>query len=138
MTWQKWLHYFNSLPNHSNHQFVDTNIIDHKGKIKPVRITAGAPFRAGKYVYLAAYFRDLSTEHEAISKALTIQEMLSKAEGIAHVGSFEVMLPEGHAIWSDEMFRIVDLSPNEILAHKDLFTQLVDCKRPRKIPKMDE
>jgi PAS domain S-box-containing protein len=108
-----------------NHQFVDTNIIDHKGKIKPVRITAGAPFRAGKYLFLAAYFRDLSTEKAAIDKALTIQEMLSKAEGIAHVGSFEVMLPEGHAIWSDEMFRIVDLSPNETLAHKDLFTQLV-------------
>lgn len=107
------------------HQFVDVHIIDHKGKIKPVRITAGAPFRAGKYLFLAAYFRDLSTEKAAIDKALTIQEMLSKAEGIAHVGSFEVNLPEGNAIWSDEMFRIVDLSPNETLAHKDLFTQLV-------------
>lgn len=107
------------------HQFVDTNIIDHRGKIKPVRITAGAPFRAGKYLFLAAYFRDLSTEKAAIEKALTIQEMLSKAEGIAHVGSFEVMLPDGHAIWSDEMFRILDLSPHETLAHKDRFTESV-------------
>ncbi|HLD54173.1 MAG TPA: PAS domain S-box protein [Sediminibacterium sp.] len=109
----------------NGHQFVDTNIIDHKGKIKPVRITAGAPFRAGKYLFLAAYFRDLSTEKAAIEKALTIQEMLSKAEGIAHVGSFEVMLPDGHAIWSDEMFRILDLSPHETLAHKDRFTESV-------------
>jgi PAS domain S-box-containing protein len=123
---------FQQFTKSQNHQFVDTNIIDHKGKIKPVRISAGAPFRAGKYVYLAAYFRDLSTEHETISKALTIQEMLSKAEGIAHVGSFEVMLPDGHAIWSDEMFRILDLSPNEILAHKNLFTQLVVAKDQEK------
>jgi len=28
-------------------------------------------------------------------------------------------------MWSDEMFRILDLSPNEILAHKDFFTELV-------------
>lgn len=116
---------FQQFTKSKEHQFVDTNIVDFKGKIKPVRITAGAPFRAGKYLYLAAYFRDLSTEKAAIEKALTIQEMLSKAEGIAHVGSFEVMLPDGHAVWSDEMFRILDLSPNEALAHKDRFTELV-------------
>jgi PAS domain S-box-containing protein len=116
---------FQKFSKNNKYQFVDVNIIDFKGIIKPVRITAGAPFRAGKYLFLAAYFRDLSMERAAINKALTIQEMLSKAEGIAHVGSFEVMLPEGHAVWSDELFRIVDLSPNETLAHKDLFTQLV-------------
>jgi len=116
---------FQKFTHTNKYQFVDVNILDCKGVRKPVRITAGAPFRAGKYLYLAAYFRDLSTEKLAISKALTIQEMLSKAEGIAHVGSFEVMLPDGHAIWSDEMFRILDLSPNEVLAHRDLFTQMV-------------
>lgn len=116
---------FQKFTKTNKYQFVDVNILDYKGVRKPVRITAGAPFRAGKYLYLAAYFRDLSTEKLAISKALTIQEMLSKAEGIAHVGSFEVMLPDGHAIWSDEMFRILDLSPNEVIAHRDLFTQMV-------------
>ncbi|WP_439504933.1 PAS domain S-box protein [Sediminibacterium sp.] len=116
---------FQKFTKNNGYQFVDTHIIDQKGKIKPVRITAGAPFRAGKYLFLAAYFRDLSSERAVIEKALTIQEMLSKAEGIAHVGSFEVVLPDGHAVWSDEMFRILDFSPNEVLAHKDRFTQLV-------------
>ncbi|MFN3298732.1 MAG: PAS domain-containing protein [Sediminibacterium sp.] len=54
---------FQQFTKSKEHQFVDTNIVDHKGKIKPVRITAGAPFRAGKYLYLAAYFRDLSIKN---------------------------------------------------------------------------
>lgn len=51
---------FKKFSKSEKHQFVDVNILDYKGNRKPVRITAGAPFRAGKYLYLAAYFRDLS------------------------------------------------------------------------------
>lgn len=116
---------FQEFIKNKDYKVVETNIIDKAGKVKPVRITGGAPFRLGKYLFTAAYFHDLSIEKSAIEKALTIQEMLSKAEGIAHVGSFEVMLPDGHAIWSDELFRILDLSPNEVLAHRDVFQTLV-------------
>lgn len=116
---------FQEFSKNKDYQVVETNIINQWGRVKPVRITGGAPFRVGKYVFTAAYFHDLSVERSAIDRALTIQEMLSKAEGIAHVGSFEVTLPDGHAIWSDEMFRILDLSPNEVLAHKDVFSKLV-------------
>ncbi|OYW79383.1 MAG: hypothetical protein B7Z27_05650, partial [Sphingobacteriia bacterium 32-37-4] len=116
---------FKKFTKTSTYQFVDVNIFNNEGKRKPVRITAGAPFRAGKYLFLAAYFKDLTKEKATIEKALTIQEMLSKAEGIAHVGSFEVELPSGFAVWSDEMFRILDLSPNEVVAHTDVFTSMV-------------
>lgn len=116
---------FEEFVKNKEYHFVETDIITKKGLIKPVRISGGAPFRVGKYLFTAAYFHDRTVEKAAMDKALAIQEMLSKAEGIAHVGSFEVQLPEGHALWSDEMFRILDLSPNEIIAHKDYFTQLV-------------
>lgn len=116
---------FEEFVRNKEYHFVETDIITNKGIKKPVRISGGAPFRVGPYLFTAAYFHDRTIEKAAVDKALTIQEMLSKAEGIAHVGSFEVQLPEGHALWSDEMFRILDLSPNEILAHKDFFTELV-------------
>ncbi|MDP3394525.1 PAS domain S-box protein [Sediminibacterium sp.] len=116
---------FNQFTKTNSYQSVDVNIFDFEGKRKPVRITACAPFRAGKYLFLAAYFKDLTKERATIEKALTIQEMLSKAEGIAHVGSFEVELPSGFAVWSDEMFRILDLLPNEVVAHTDVFTSMV-------------
>jgi hypothetical protein len=74
---------------------------------------------------MAAYFKDLSKEKAAIEKALTIEEMLSKAEGITHVGSFEVELPSGVAICSDEMYSILYLLPNEVVAHTDVFTNMV-------------
>jgi PAS domain S-box-containing protein len=116
---------FKEFTNDSSFKTVETRIINSKGKIKSVRITGGAPFRVGKYQFTAAYFHDVTIEKAAIEKALTIQELLSKAEGIAHVGSFEVSLPDGSAVWSDEMFRILDLTPNEVIAHPDVFSNLV-------------
>jgi PAS domain S-box-containing protein len=116
---------FQQFTKTNSYQSVDVNIINYKGIKKPVRITASAPFRVGIYLFLAAYFKDLTKEKAAIEKALTIEEMLSKAEGIAHVGSFEVELPSGVAIWSDEMYRILDLLPNEVVAHTDVFTNMV-------------
>lgn len=116
---------FKEFTNDSSFKTVETRIINSKGKIKSVRITGGAPFRVGKYQFTAAYFHDVTIEKAAIEKALTIQELLSKAEGIAHVGSFEVSLPDGSAVWSDEMFRILDLTPNEVIAHPEVFSNLV-------------
>lgn len=116
---------FQEFAKNKQYHFVETDIITQKGLIKPVRISGGAPFRVGKYMFTAAYFHDRTVEKAAVEKALTIQELLSKAEGIAHVGSFEVTLPGGFAVWSDEMFRILDLTPNEMIAHSDIFTNMV-------------
>lgn len=123
---------FQQFTKTNSYQSVDVNIINYKGIKKPVRITASAPFRAGKYLFLAAYFKDLSKEKAAIEKALTIEAMLSKAEGIAHVGSFEVALPERSALWSDELFRIVELPKENVLPHANLFTNLV-CQEDRSL-----
>lgn len=119
------VHQFREFTNDSSFKTVETRIINSKGKIKPVRITGSAPFRVGKYQFMAAYFHDVSIEKAAIEKALTIQELLSKAEGIAHVGSFEVSLTDGLAVWSDEMYRILDLSPNEVIARTEVFSNMV-------------
>ena len=119
------IHQFKKFTNDSKIKTVETRIINNKGKIKPVRITGGASFRVGKYQFMAAYFHDVSIEKAAIEKALTIQELLSKSEGIAHVGSFEVSLPDGLAVWSDEMYRILDLLPNEVVARTEVFSNMV-------------
>lgn len=116
---------FEEFVKNKEYHFVETDIITKKGIVKPVRISGGAPFRVGKYLFTAAYFHDRTVEKAAVEKALTIQELLSKAEGIAHVGSFEVTIPGGFAVWSDEMFRILDLTPNEVIAHSDIFTNMV-------------
>lgn len=116
---------FEEFVKNKEYYFVETDIITKKGTTKPVRISGGAPFRVGKYLFTAAYFHDRTVEKAAVEKALTIQELLSKAEGIAHVGSFEVTIPGGFAVWSDEMFRILDLTPNEVIAHSDIFTNMV-------------
>lgn len=68
---------------------------------------------------------DISKEKAIIEKSLMVQMMLSKAEGIAQVGSFEVLLPERKAIWSNQMFQIVELSPKKIPRQKNLLTSLV-------------
>lgn len=68
---------------------------------------------------------DITKERAVIEKSLTIQEMLSKAEGIAQVGSFEVQLPQRKAIWSDQMMQIVETCPEKIDRQQKLLTSLV-------------
>ncbi|MDP3394526.1 PAS domain-containing protein [Sediminibacterium sp.] len=75
---------------------------------------------------------DITKERAVIEKSLIVQEMLSKAEGIAEVGSFEVLLPQRKATWSDQMLRIVEVCPNNINRQKNLLTHLV-CEEDKAI-----
>jgi PAS domain-containing protein len=68
---------------------------------------------------------DISKEKAVIEKSLMVQEMLSKAEGIAQVGSFEVLLPQRKAIWSNQMLQIVELCRDKFSRQKILLTNLV-------------
>ncbi len=41
-----------------------------------------------------------------------LQSMLNEAEKLAHLGSWELLLPEGKMQWSDEVFRLYGYEPN--------------------------
>ncbi|NIR96702.1 MAG: PAS domain S-box protein, partial [Gammaproteobacteria bacterium] len=69
---------------------------------------------------------DLRLQKEAAYAALqSAQATLSKAQQIAHLGSWEWNIAEGGLAWSDEVYRIFGLKPQEFAASYEAFLRYV-------------
>lgn len=55
--------------------------------------------------------RDVTLEENALSAIVSKQELLTQAEAIAHIGSWELDLATNKLHWSDEVFRICGYEP---------------------------
>ena len=68
------------------------------------------------------------TERKEAEQALLLSEaQLKQAQAIAHLGSYEIDLLTGASRWSDEIFRILGLNPqNGAWARKDFVERIVD------------
>ncbi|MGZ3476715.1 MAG: ATP-binding protein [Polyangiales bacterium] len=55
---------------------------------------------------------DISESVEAAAKAEKMRRLLAEAQRVAHVGSWEWDVATNTVTWSDEMFRIYDLTPS--------------------------
>jgi len=53
------------------------------------------------------------------------RSQLAEAQGIAHIGSWEVQLEPRQVTWSDQMYRLLDLDPETFVAGPDTFLDRV-------------
>ncbi|MCH8290451.1 PAS domain S-box protein [Candidatus Poribacteria bacterium] len=98
---------------------------------KEIEVTCGvqifsvsfSPVVDAGYVY--AYGRDI-TEHKRAEEEIEKREkMLSDAEKIGHVGSFEWDIPTNKVTWSDGLYQIYGLKPQEFGASLEAFLNQV-------------
>jgi len=86
------------------------------------------PIFEGGVITAAIIFFDNVTEQFKIQKELReSEERLRMAQRIAHVGNWEVNLKEDKAFWSEELYRIFGLKPQE---YGPTTTQYVECIYP--------
>jgi PAS domain S-box-containing protein len=71
-----------------------------------------------------AFVRDLSISRSAESNATQMERLLAAAERLSHVGSWQLDLRTGRALWSDEMYRIKGLEPGETKPSVELLLEL--------------
>ncbi|MDQ1446901.1 MAG: two-component system, cell cycle sensor histidine kinase and response regulator CckA [Acidimicrobiaceae bacterium] len=72
-----------------------------------------------------AFIRDLSDLHRAQDRGLRVQRLLSEAEQLAGMGSWELDLRTGEGIWSDQSYRMRGLEPGGPVPDVDLVLEHV-------------
>jgi PAS domain S-box-containing protein len=95
-------------------------------------VQAGMAFLAklGQMLSLLSYSniklaRSLSERDALMASLKQSEERLNRAQEISHVGSWELDLASGRLSWSDEVYRIFGLQPQEFGATYEAFLQAV-------------
>ena len=82
-----------------------------------------SPFPAESYVNV--YGREITRRKQAEESLRRSEERLKRAQEIAHLGSWELDLVDNRLIWSDEVYRIFGLEPQEFAATYEAFLERV-------------
>jgi PAS domain S-box-containing protein len=85
---------------------LDMSAVRPGGERSPVEVTLA---RTGEPPIVTAFVRPLSREDDP-----HMARLLAAAEHLAHIGSWELDLRSGHAVWTDEMYRIHGHEPGSV------------------------
>ncbi len=82
---------------------------------------------------------EIGERKEAEVALRSSEAQLTQAQRIAHLGSYEIDVLAGTSRWSDEIFRILGLNPqNGALARKDLVERIVGEDRQHAMERYDQ
>ena len=79
----------------------------------------------GNVAQYAIYGRDITDIHDANIAVRESESRLKQAQAIAKVGSWELDLTTNVLLWSDEIYRIFDLQPQEFKATYEAFLEAI-------------
>ncbi len=69
--------------------------------------------------------REIAGHKQAEERLLQSEERLERSQEIAHLGSWELDLTNNHLSWSDEVYRIFGLKPQEFAATYEAFLEAI-------------
>jgi PAS domain S-box-containing protein len=103
-----------------------TILISRNGQEIPIDDSA-APIKddKGKILGVILVFRDITERERAEEELRKSEEQLKKAQEIAHLGSWQLDLVSNSLTWSDEVYRIFGLQPQEFGATYEAFLDAV-------------
>ena len=103
-----------------------TLLLDKHGLERPIA-DSGAPIRNAQreITGVVLVFRDQSEERAYLGTISESEQRLKRSQEIAHLGSWELDWPKNKLIWSDEVYRIFGLEPQEFEATYEAFLERV-------------
>ncbi|TAN70748.1 MAG: PAS domain S-box protein [Methylobacter sp.] len=94
------------------------------GRIFPVEIS-GSLFEEDGELFSLAVARDISERKQMEDALHKSRQILTEAQRIAHVGSWELDLAANGLVWSDEIFRIFEIDPERFGASYEAFLEVI-------------
>jgi PAS domain S-box-containing protein len=94
------------------------------GTIRTVEVYS-SPLKIKKKHLLFSIIHDITERKKAEDALRESEEQLKKAQEISHLGSWELDLINNKLIWSDEVYRIFGLKPQEFAATYEAFLEAV-------------
>ena len=95
------------------------------GKTKMIRTVKKPLLIEGKTVGILGSFLDITHVYERELALKELKEGLDKAQELAHIGHWELDLAKNTLHWSDEVYRIFGLAPQEFGATYEAFLAFV-------------
>jgi len=80
------------------------------GEEFPIELTV-SPLRYGETWKFSAFVRDLSERKRAETKLRDSELLLAEAQRVSHLGSWNLNLTTGKAVWSEEEYRLLGYEP---------------------------
>ncbi len=110
---EKYLHWFyNSVGKKKNSADIETRIIRADGEVRNIFVY-GIGIISDQDVpeRIFGVIKDITQKKQAEEKTAHAQNLLERAENIAHIGSAEVDFKTKKAIWSKELYKILGAEP---------------------------
>ncbi|MDP3871486.1 MAG: PAS domain S-box protein [Methyloversatilis sp.] len=105
---------------------IEIRVIRSDGEIRWMYVVGVAQFdSSGRAVLMSGFNIDVTARKNAEQALLENQAQLLRTEAIAHLGSWQLDLVGNRLCWSDEVFRIFGLTPDEFHVSYETFLQQV-------------
>lgn len=103
-----------------------TALVTREGLTVPVEDSAAPILDAGgKVIGAVLVFHDVTDKRRAVEALKQNEERLKRSQEIAHLGSWELDLETNELTWSDEVYRIFGLQPQQFGASYEAFLAAV-------------
>ena len=106
-------------------EFLEFALIHADGEEFPVEVSAFPIVEQGQVVTLQCVMRDISERKQAEQRLRRSEASLAEAQRIAHLGNWDWDTQKNEVFWSDEIYRIFGLEPQEFGSSYDAFLTLV-------------
>ena len=92
----------------------EVGFVDTRGHHRWVRVVGDVQRRAGSVVRIAGLLHDVTERHESRSKIVELTERLRLATEVAGVGAWEWRIDTWEVTWSEQMYRLHGVAPQDI------------------------
>ncbi len=99
-------------------------ILTHDGRELPAEISLSFMMQSGKKIAITS-IRDIAKKRQAEKALQNSMSMLNKAQEMSQIGSWDWHIQENNLFWSDEIFRIFGLVPQQFTATYEGFLERV-------------